>query len=415
MKHELPVEDRIIDVVATLQEAGFETYIVGGAIRDLLLGRKPKDYDISTSATPEEVRAVFGRRSARIIGRRFRLVHLFMRDREIIEISTFRRAPQGHGREVDSRTESVIPENIILSDNDYGTSAEDAMRRDFTVNSLFYDPVKSELIDHTGMGIDDIRNGIIRAIGDAGLRFEEDPVRMLRALKLAGQYDFTMDAVTENALFASLPLIRHASPSRLSLELEKILSSPYGDKHLQAFHDYGFLHYFLPHFDELWGTPEMEYALDLLTERNFRVDEGLYRNSISLAMAVLVLPLAEKAAGCRPGDLWAVGKVGKKRIAEMLESVFLPNHMMNCMQESAIRILQLQPVLREMNPDDLRHLPGERGYAHARELIAIQNEICWHDEDLLDFWPPARNSRHKNRRPPRRRPPAGQGHNPRTR
>lgn len=401
MKHELPVEDRIIDVVATLQEAGFETYIVGGAIRDLLLGRKPKDYDISTAATPEEVRSTFGRRSARIIGKRFRLVHLQLRN-EIIEISTFRRAPQGHGKTVDSKTESKIPENIILSDNDYGTSAEDALRRDFTINSMFFDPVQSELIDHTGLGRSDIENGIVRAIGDARLRFEEDPVRMLRALKLVGQYDFTMDAETENALFASLPLIRHAAASRLSLELEKILSSSYGDKHLQAFHDYGFLRYYLPYFDERWGSAEMEYALDLLTERNFRIDEGLYRNSISLAMSALALPFIEKEAGNRCGDLWQSGRGELGRIREVLEVIFQPLKMMNCMSNSSERILQLQPLMREMNPQDQRELPGERSYAHARELITIQNEVCWHDAELLDFWPAprfARSNRRQNRKP----------------
>ena len=106
---------------------------------------------------------------------------------------------------------------MILSDNDYGTAEEDAWRRDFTVNALFFDPVRSELIDHTGQGREDIERGVVRAIGDPRLRFEEDPVRLLRALKLVGQYDFSLDAETENALFASLPLIRHASSSRLSL------------------------------------------------------------------------------------------------------------------------------------------------------------------------------------------------------
>ncbi len=397
MRHELPVDSRIINVVKTLQQAGFETYIVGGAIRDLLLGRNPKDYDISSAATPEEVRATFGRRNARIIGKRFRLVHLQL-GKEIIEISTFRKAPQGHGKKVDSRVEAAIPGNIILSDNDYGTCEEDARRRDFTVNSLFFDPVKSELIDHTGKGLADIENGVVRAIGEPGLRFEEDPVRMLRALKLVGQYDFTMDAETENAIFASLPLIHHASGSRLSLELEKVLSSSYGDKHLQAFHDYGFLHYFLPAMEKCWGSPEMEYALDLLTERNFRIDEGLYRNSISLAMSALALPFVEKISGNRCGDLWQSGGSELRNIREVLGTIFLPQHMMNCMSNSAERILQLQPIMREMNPADLSHLPGERSYAHARELINIQNEICWHDEDLADFWPSPRPPRKNGRR-----------------
>ncbi len=388
MKHELPVEPHIIDVVATLQQANYEAYIVGGAIRDLLLGRRPKDYDISTSATPEQVREVFGRRNARIIGKRFRLVHLRLRD-EIIEISTFRRAPNAAGSaggRAGGRGTELLPEHMILSDNDYGTAEEDAWRRDFTVNALFFDPVRSELIDHTGQGREDIERGVVRAIGDPRLRFEEDPVRLLRALKLVGQYDFSLDAETENALFASLPLIRHASSSRLSLELEKVLSSSYGDKHLRAFHDYGFLTYFLPHLEERWGTPEMEYALELLTERNYRVDEGMYRNSISLAMATLALPFVEQAATGAVGELWPK-KHALHRIREVLEVIFLPQNMMKCMQQSAERILELQPLLKMMSPED-RDIREARSYSHARELAVIQNIVRWHDPELEGFWPP---------------------------
>ena len=153
MKHDLPVAPHVVDLISELQNAGYEAYIVGGAIRDLLLGRKPKDFDISTSATPEEVRAVFGRRIARIIGKRFRLVHVEYSG-ELFEVSTFRRAPTRTA----ANSKKELPENLILSDNSFGTAEEDAWRRDFTVNALFYDPVNSELLDYTGQGIDDIRN-----------------------------------------------------------------------------------------------------------------------------------------------------------------------------------------------------------------------------------------------------------------
>ncbi|MDD3886699.1 MAG: hypothetical protein PHI35_07500, partial [Victivallaceae bacterium] len=278
MKHHLPVGDNAVDLVARLQEAGYETYIVGGAVRDLLLGRSPKDYDISTAASPEEVRAVFGRRMARIIGKRFRLVHVTSRG-VIYEVSTFRQAPEAESQR---KLKKPLPENMITSDNSFGTAEEDAWRRDFTVNALFYDPMQDEIVDFTGQGVEDIEHKVVRAIGEPKLRFEEDPVRMLRALKLVGQYGFELDEKTENALFESLDLIRHASPSRLSLELEKVLGSIYGDRQIQAFHDYGLLNYFLPEIERVWGTPCADYALDLLAERNCRVDEGRYRNSVSL-------------------------------------------------------------------------------------------------------------------------------------
>ena len=332
MKHDLPVAPHVVDLISELQNAGYEAYIVGGAIRDLLLGRKPKDFDISTSATPEEVRAVFGRRIARIIGKRFRLVHVEYSG-ELFEVSTFRRAPTRTA----ANSKKELPENLILSDNSFGTAEEDAWRRDFTVNALFYDPVNSELLDYTGQGIDDIRNRVVRAIGDPKLRFEEDPVRMLRALKLIGQYDFTMDAATENALFSELELIRVAAPSRLALELEKILSSAYGDKHFQAFHDYGLLPYFLPELNAAWDTPHGDYALNLLNERNCRVREGLYRNSVSLAMAALALPFVELECGGKPGDLWNPGPDSTAAIRGVLDRLFKPQTMMNRMTMSAER------------------------------------------------------------------------------
>ncbi|MBQ4336044.1 MAG: hypothetical protein IJC34_02515 [Lentisphaeria bacterium] len=399
MKYSLPVDPRMIDVVDRLQEAGYETYIVGGAIRDLLMERRPKDYDISTAATPEQVREVFGRRSVRIIGRRFRLAHLHL-GREIIEISTFRRAPEGHGREATAAEEDRLPENIILSDNDYGTVEEDALRRDFTVNSLYYDPVREDLLDFTGNGMADIENGVVRAIGNARLRFEEDPVRILRALKLVGQYDFSPDAETENAIFDSLPLIRFASPSRLSLELEKVLSSAYGDKHLKAFHDYGFLEYFLPFLHENWDTDAMRYAMDLFTERNYRVDEGVYRNSISLACAVLALPFVERAAGNNCGELWSPDRHAVHLIRQVLKDLFQPQNMINSVMQSAEHILRLQPGMYHMEDDG--SVIGSYGYNHAREVIAIQNFVCWQDERLEDFWPPDNAPRRRNKRPQRK-------------
>lgn len=381
MKYELPVESHVADLVSKLQNAGYEAYIVGGAIRDLLLGRAPKDFDISTSATPEEIRSVFGRRSSRIIGRRFRLVHV-QYNGELFEVSTFRRAPARHAGSV----KKELPENLILSDNSFGTAEEDAWRRDFTVNALFFDPVHSELLDYTGRGIDDIRGRIVRAIGDARLRFEEDPVRMLRALKLIGQYGFTMDAATENALFSELALIRVASPSRLTLELEKILTGAYGDRHFLAFHDYGLLPYFLPELDSAWDTPHGEYARNLLSERNFRVLNGAYRNSISLAMAAIALPFVEFACGSRPGELWSPGPESESAIREVLDTLFRPQKMMIRMTMSAERVLLLQPLFQ--SETERSRLIAEKSYPHARELMLLRLLVAeMGTEEAEEQWP----------------------------
>ena len=391
MKKDLPVSANACSVVAQLQKAGYETYIVGGAIRDMLLGRMPKDFDISTSATPEEVKQVFGRRSARIIGKRFRLAHVFS-GRELFEVATFRRAPG----------KKDLSENMIVSDNSFGTSKEDAARRDFTVNALFYDPEKKVIKDFTGLGLDDMERGIVRAIGDPGLRFEEDPVRMLRALKLVGQYDFVLEDATENALFSKLPLFELASPSRRALELEKILQSAYGDRLIEVFHDYGLLALFLPRLEEAWGSTAMDYAHDLLFERNCRMEEGCFRNSISLAMAVVCLPFVEQAMGQVNGALWEPGEEADHLIGEIVDSIFLPQNMMVRMREAACRILRLLPLMKKRENHMLRRIFSSRSYGHARELLLIRQAVAGLPlEECEKMWPdsvPERSPRpHKKR------------------
>ena len=410
MKVKLQISPAAKYVVTALQEAGYEAYIVGGAIRDLLLERAPKDFDIGCSATPEEVRQVFGRRSARIIGKRFRLTHVTYKG-DLFEVSTFRKAPVEAGH--NERTlpnEEELPENLIVSDNSWGTAVEDAWRRDFTVNALFYDPVNGELYDHTGMGLDDIKSKTVRAIGEPALRFEEDPVRMLRALKLVGQFDFTLESKTENALFASLELLKHASPSRLALELEKIFGSSYGDRHLKAFHDYGLLEYFLPELNRVWETPVMDRALELLYERNCRLDEGRYRNSVSLAMACVALPFVEEELGIAPGDIFPARK-SARAITKVLENIFLPLHMMIRLNLSAEKVLGQQAIYDQGKcPQELF---TSRSYPNSRELKIIRTAVDGGDPEQCDReWPlPQPESRHRDggrKRPPRKKKPKAQ-------
>ena len=406
MKIKLPVSPNSRAVVTELQRAGYEAYIVGGAIRDLLLDRTPKDFDIGCSATPEQVREVFGRRRTRIIGKRFRLTHVTNKG-ELFEVSTFRKAPQEGGRgEQDARDGEEVPENLIVSDNDFGTSVEDAWRRDFTVNALFYDPVSGELYDHTGMGLEDIKSRTVRAIGDPALRFEEDPVRMLRALKLVGQFDFTLESATENALFASLELLKHASPSRLALELEKIFGSCCGDRHFRAFHDYGLLEFFLPALNHAWDTPPMDRALKLLYERNCRLDEGRYRNSVSLAMACVALPFVEQKLGIEPGA--PVPSHGALRAAEeVVESIFLPLHMIIRLNLSAEKIIAQQSFFDQGKLT--RELLDSHTYPNSRELKIIRSAVEGLDPEQTDReWPlpPSGGEHHpgsRRKRPPRKR------------
>ena len=202
------VDERALKVVATLREAGHEAYLVGGAVRDLLVGLRPKDFDVATDATPEQVKALF--RRAFVIGRRFRLVHVVFgrgRDHEVIEVSTFRAfldasvADQVAGNERTSKadlagkTHVVDASGRVLRDNVWGPQIEDAARRDFTVNALYYDPQREVVVDYHG-GFADAKARLLRMIGDPLARFREDPVRIIRAVRFAAKLGFDIEPKT---------------------------------------------------------------------------------------------------------------------------------------------------------------------------------------------------------------------------
>ncbi len=386
MKSDLPVSRAAYTLVSSLQQGGYESYIVGGAIRDLLLGRTPKDFDIATSATPEEIRAFFGRRNCHIIGKRFRLAHVFV-DGMLFEVSTFRRNPQENTQKTYRENDGLKNDNLIIADNAFGTAQEDAFRRDFTVNALFYDPVKKEILDFTGMGLVDIAARKVRAIGDPALRFEEDPVRMLRALKLVGMFDFELDNATENALFSRLKLLLCAAASRLSLEWEKILQSNYCDRHLEVFHDYGLLKYFLPFLDKNWGTPECQYAIKLLFERDCRIEEKQYRNSVSLALALLALPFVEKQLSGESGMMYTRNRGNRMVISDTINRLLAPLPIMLRIKYSAEKILDLLPDLI-ISDSFSREIFRNRSYNHAREAAIIIGVVSGLDPDELACrWP----------------------------
>ncbi len=396
MNFQPQIAPHITEIIAGLQEAGYEAYLVGGAVRDFLLQRQPKDYDISTSATPEEVKKVFKKNRVMIIGRRFRLVH-FYHGNEIIEISTFRKKPEPILASERPAKVQDAPENMIFRDNEFGTVHEDAERRDFTVNALFYDPVHDELCDFTGMGVDDIKNGVVRAIGIPKVRFEEDPVRILRALKLVGQYGFTLEPETEKALRESLELITLASDSRMTLEMEKILKNPYGEKILEVFYEYGFLKYFLPELSAHWQNKDMAYIRALLAKRNERIRNGEYRESISLALSIFSAPAAARwIASAKRKEIQT--KAFRLEMEDLVASILLPRHPTRRAIGAAVRTLLLQPDFTSNDPKVQEDLKRHPGYAHARELAYIKNQVQPFREDFEDIFPPSHREYRKHKK-----------------
>ncbi|WP_181232956.1 polynucleotide adenylyltransferase PcnB [Enhygromyxa salina] len=217
--HPLPLQDidtEALKVVRKLLAANHEAYLVGGCVRDLYLNRKPKDFDVATSARPEQIRRVF--RNSRIIGRRFKLAHVFFGSK-IIETATFRSIPS---EDAASEGESDGDDLLITHDNEWGNIEQDARRRDFTINGLFYDIEHQEIVDFVD-GVADLDRGVIRTIGDPEVRFREDPVRMIRAIKFAARLDFTIESQSWAALLECAPDIARCSRARLVEELYKLL------------------------------------------------------------------------------------------------------------------------------------------------------------------------------------------------
>ena len=226
------ISDAALDTLKILRENKYDAFIVGGAIRDILMGFKPKDFDIATNATPEQVRSIF--KKSRIIGRRFKLVHVIY-GREIIEVSTFRAKPR----------QKIQMSNGVLKDNEYGSIKEDAERRDFTINALYYDVEDKNLIDFYG-GLRDIQDNQLRLIGKPKLRYKEDPIRILRAIRFAAKLKMEIHSETLNEIRSSIDLLKSIPYSRLFDEVMKFFLTGHAQESMVLFKKYNLSNIYFP-------------------------------------------------------------------------------------------------------------------------------------------------------------------------
>ena len=283
------VDRRAVDVVRTLQDAGFEAYIVGGAVRDLLLGLRPKDFDVATNATPEQVKGLF--RRAFIIGKRFRIVHVVHgrgREHEVIEVSTFRAyldnsaAEQVSGNERTSKAQlsgmqhAVDASGRVLRDNVWGPQDQDAARRDFTVNAMYYDPETQVVVDYH-KGIEDAQKRVLRMIGDPATRYREDPVRIIRAVRFAAKLSslgFALEPKTGKPLVASQHLLQEVPQSRLFDEMLKLLQTGHALASVEQLQKLGLAKGIYPLLDVVVQRASNPLVRAVLQDTDRRVAEG---------------------------------------------------------------------------------------------------------------------------------------------
>ncbi|RMA80084.1 polynucleotide adenylyltransferase PcnB [Umboniibacter marinipuniceus] len=256
-----------LKVMSRLHGANYAAYLVGGGVRDLLLGKRPKDFDIATDATPEEVRKLF--RNSRIIGRRFRIVHVRFGP-EIIEVTTFR----GHHSDGDQSTSKQSDSGLLLRDNVFGDIEDDAIRRDFTINALYYTTEDFSVFDFTG-GVNDLDNRIVRMIGDPETRYREDPVRMLRAVRFAAKLGFEIEKSTAAAIYDCRHLLADIAPARLFDEVNKLFMSGQALATLNLLHQYRLFEILFPNTSQYLEDPIYREFLEqtmLNTDKRIRAE-----------------------------------------------------------------------------------------------------------------------------------------------
>ncbi len=286
------ISKNALTVVEKLNRNGYEAYIVGGCLRDLLLGKHPKDFDVATNARPDQIQTIF-QRQCRLVGRRFRLAHI-MFGRDVIEVATFR---ANHGEQHSENYAKQSEQGMLLRDNVYGTLEQDAERRDFTVNALYYSPKDNTLHDYFN-GLEDLKAGKLRLIGDPATRYQEDPVRMLRSIRFMAKLDMFLDKPSETPIRQLAYLLKNIPPARLFDESLKLLQAGYGVKTYRLLREYGLFEQLfpalIPYFTPQGDSFAERMILTALTSTDERVADKLRVNPAFLFAAFFWYPLREK-------------------------------------------------------------------------------------------------------------------------
>ncbi|GMG86426.1 polynucleotide adenylyltransferase PcnB [Biformimicrobium ophioploci] len=367
-----------LTVMRRLQEAGFEAYIVGGGVRDLLLGGHPKDFDVATNATPEQTKRLF--RGARIVGRRFRIVHARI-GREIIEVTTFR----GHHTEGDDKTAKQSEEGMLLRDNVYGDICSDALRRDFTVNALYYTSKGFEIHDYTS-GIDDIERRLIRMIGDPATRYKEDPVRMLRAVRFAAKLDFDIEKKTAQPLAELAPLLRNIAPARLFEEVLKLLMAGHAERTFELLVEYGLWQHLFPQSAAVLDDPVAEK----LTRQGMRNTDDRIRRDLRVTpafiFATLLWPalLRERDRQLQRGlpEIPAIQQAAQKVIGHQMAHTAIPKRFILTMRE----IWDLQARLPRREGKRAQQLMEHPRFRAGYDFLLLREESGELEAGLGEWW-----------------------------
>ncbi len=376
------ISDNALKVLYRLHNAGYEAYLVGGGVRDLSLGREPKDFDVATDARPEAVKELF--RNCRLIGRRFRLAHVHFGP-EIIEVATFRALDDPNS---ESNGDRVIEDGLIVRDNVYGTLAEDALRRDFTINSLYYNIADFSVVDHAG-GMEDLQAGVVRLIGDPEVRYREDPVRMLRAIRFAVKLGFKIHPDTARPIGPMAELLRNIPAARLFEESLKLFMAGTALESFEALRKYGL-------FGELFPGVEQALARDTggtgvrfislaLKNTDQRVAEGKPVTPTFLFAALLWPAVRDAMQGYLEQDMnemAALQAAAQDAIHDQLQRVGIPKRFSIPIRE----LWMLQPRLERKGGRRSLRLLGHPRFRAAYDFMLLRAEVGEVDPEVAAWW-----------------------------
>ncbi len=376
-----------VNVLYGLHDAGFQALLVGGGVRDELLGLKPKDFDVATDARPEEVKEVF--RRCRLIGRRFRLAHVRFGN-EIIEVATFRAAPRdaeegdsdGEGEEGRHELDGT---GRILRDNVYGSLEQDAVRRDFTINALYYDIADFSIVDHVG-GMRDLKDKRLRLIGDPETRYREDPVRILRALRFSAKLGFTID----KAAAAPIPALKHTlldvPPARIFDELQKMLLCDHAQECFAELRQHGLVELLLPVVSEKLGDPQVLGMIEAaLASTEERVREDKPVSPAFLLACLLWFPMRERqialeAQGLPP--MQALAEASESLFAEVVRRVAVPRRFSGMVNE----IWHLQHRFTQRRGKRPLRLIEHKRYRAAWDFLGLREQVGDCEPGITAWW-----------------------------
>ncbi|WP_455385468.1 polynucleotide adenylyltransferase PcnB [Acidihalobacter prosperus] len=376
------ISPNALKVLYRLKDGGFAAYLVGGGVRDLLLGREPKDFDIATDARPEEVRSLF--RNCRLIGRRFRLAHVRFGN-EIIEVATFR-AP--HDGAEDEGAGELSEEGRILRDNVYGTFEQDAWRRDFTINALYYNIRDFSVVDHTG-AMADIAEGRMRLIGDPQVRYREDPVRMLRAVRFAAKLGFRIEPASEAPIFELAELLFDIAPARLFDEVLKLLHGGVALETFEQLRRYGLFRALFPLTEQALAQEEQSYPMTFIARALENTDSRIAEGK-PVTPAFLFAVLLWEPVRLRTAELMAEGmaEIPALQIAaaevtsEQLRHVAIPKRFSLPMRE----IWALQPRFAQRRGKRVARLLAHPRFRAAYDFMCLRAEVGEGDPELCTWW-----------------------------